>query len=490
MDTIVNCDILIIGGEGDLAFRKLYPALYHLDEANCLPECFKIVGVARKQDAQEAFVQQVREKLALYEGEDSIDESVWQRFCGRLNYSSADATSTEGMNKLKNSLFSDPDRDLIVYLATPPSIFAPICQTMKAVGLVRDNTRIVVEKPLGDSRDSFLDINRQLTSIFQESQVYRIDHYLGKEAVQNLLALRFANALFEPLWNNNYIDHVQITVAETVGVEGRWDFYDAAGALRDMVQNHLLQLLCLTAMEPPANLSANDVRDEKLKVLRGLKPIRKSNVISHTVRGQYSAGAIEGNPVSGYSEEEGAQSGSNTETFVAIKAQIDNWRWAGVPFYLRTGKRLPKRFSEIVIQFRQVPHALFGSQDLSTSANRLVIRLQPDDSIRLHLMNKVPGLNSDMDLRSMALDLSFSEIADHSRNPAAYERLLLDVMQANPTLFMRADEVEQAWAWVDEIITGWQATGKKSSSYTAGSWGPSEAVALLAKDDRSWHEMI
>ena len=485
----MNCDILIMGGEGDLAFRKLYPALYHLDNADCLPPCLKIVGAARTHDERANFVRRVKEKLELY-ADEAVDEATWARFAERLYYSSADATSEEAMGGFKKEYFNSEDRDLIVYLATPPSIFAPICQTLKVVGLVRDNTRIVVEKPLGDDRESFLEINSQLTSIFQEQQIYRIDHYLGKEAVQNLLALRFANALFEPLWNSKYIDHVQITVAETVGAEGRWSFYDNAGAMRDMVQNHLLQLLCLTAMEPAPSLKADEVRDEKLKVLRSLKPIDESNISTHTVRGQYAAGAIGGQPVPGYTGEDDSQPQSNTETFVALKAEIVNWRWRGVPFYLRTGKRLPTRLSEIVVQFKEVPHSIFGGQDLGDTPNRLVIRLQPDDSISLHLMSKVPGLNNAMPLQPVALDLTFSEAFTGTRGPAAYERLFLDVMQANPTLFVRADEVEAAWVWVDRIMAGWQATGKKVSPYTAGTWGPSDAIALMAKEDRSWYEMI
>lgn len=484
----MHCDILIAGGEGDLAFRKLYPALYHLDKSNNLSDCLKIVGVARKQGEQDSFVEKVRENLALYVGPEGIDESVWKRFAARLNYASVDATSRVAMEQLRNQFFAAPERDLMVYLATPPSIFAPICKTLQAVGLVRDKTRIVVEKPLGDNCQSFLEINHDLTSIFEERQVYRIDHYLGKEAVQNLLALRFANTLFEPLWNNKFVDHVQITVAETVGIEGRWDFYDEAGALRDMVQNHLLQLLCLTAMEPPAHLAADEVRDEKLKVLRSLKPIDSANVKTNTVRGQYAAGAVGGQPVPGYCEEEGSENRSTTETFVALKAEIDNWRWSGVPFYLRTGKRLPQRFSEIVIQFKQVPHSIFGAD--KTNPNCLVIRLQPDDSINLTLMSKVPGLDSSMPLQSVPLDLSFSEAFANQRGADAYERLLFDVLQDNPTLFVRADEVEAAWAWIDRIRDGWKTTGKKVSAYTAGSWGPSEAIALLAKDDRNWYDMV
>ena len=478
------CDVLIFGGVGDLAYRKLYPSLFRLHESGNLVGDLCIFGVSRRTIGEEEFIANVRGEISL--GEDDIDESVWQSFSERLHLVFADATGEGDILALKQRYFSDDDRELMVYLATPPSIFAPICQVMAAAGLNRPGCRIVVEKPLGDDRESFLDINRQLTEVFDESQVYRIDHYLGKEAVQNLLALRFANALFEPLWNNNYIDHIQITVAETVGLEGRWDFYNDAGALRDMVQNHLLQLLCLIAMEPPAHLSADAVRDEKLKVLCSLKPITVANVNESVVRGQYAPGAVNGDPVVGYCGEEGAEASSNTETFVALKAEVSNWRWAGVPFYLRTGKRLPIRYSEIVIQYKEIPHAIFNAS--AGIPNRLIIRLQPDDGIQLRLMSKVPGLEKGMSLQSAALDLSFSDVFGEHRSASAYERLLLDVIRANPTLFVRADEVEAAWCWVDGIRQAWRETGQKVSRYTAGSWGPTASIALLAKDDRQWYE--
>ncbi len=481
------CDIMIIGGDGDLAYRKLYTALYHLDLTKCLPPCLRIVGIARTKVSQSEFVEKVKDKFDAM-SDIEVDPVVWDRFSKRLQYFAVDATAEKDLKPLREKIFKDESRDLIVYLATPPSIFAPICQSLWAVGLVRDNTRIVVEKPLGESLETFLEINESLTSIFKEEQVYRIDHYLGKETVQNLMALRFANALFEPLWNTNYIDHIQITVAETVGVEGRWEFYDEAGALRDMVQNHLLQLLCLVAMEPPSNLEARSVHDEKLKVLRSLKPMTPSDVRENTVRGQYQSGAVNGKAVPGYVSEEGANVGSTTETFVAIKAEVNNWRWAGVPFYLRTGKRMVKRYSEIVIQFNDVPHAIFGEQVAGSSPNQLVIRLQPDEGIRLKLLNKVPGLQDPMPLENVSLNLSMSEVFTNRRLPSAYERLLFDVMRGNSTLFMRAEQVEAAWSWVDGIVEGWSAMSKKIVGYPAGSWGPSDSIALVAKDGRSWDE--
>ncbi|GAB1269873.1 glucose-6-phosphate dehydrogenase [Aurantivibrio infirmus] len=484
----MKCDILIIGGEGDLAYRKLYPALYHLDLADTLHNECQIVGIARTELNRELFCDKVKRRLSPSVGAELLKEETWQRFSDRLHYFSVDATCADQYEALKRNLFNDDAKDLIVYLATPPSIFAPICEALKAVGLVRSNTRIVVEKPLGDNRQSFLEINNSLTSIFNEEQVYRIDHYLGKETVQNLLAMRFANALFEPLWNTNYIDHVQITVAETVGVEGRWEFYDEAGALRDMVQNHLLQLLCLVAMEPPAKLDPTAVHEEKLKVLKSLKPMVDSEVNENSVRGLYTSGAVNGEPVVGYCDEEGAKAETNTETFVALKAEINNWRWAGVPFYLRTGKRMPKRFSEIVIQFNEVPHSIFGEKMTGGMPNQLVIRLQPEEGIRLHLLNKVPGLDDTMPLRPVVLDVALSEAFVNRRVPDAYERLLYDVIRSNSTLFMRADQVEAAWEWVDGIIDGWQKNSTKVVPYTAGSWGPSASIALVAKDGRNWNE--
>jgi glucose-6-phosphate 1-dehydrogenase len=483
----VNSDLLIIGGEGDLALRKLYPALYSLWIGNRLWDDIRIVALARRDLSHSEFLALVREWFENNKDDRPVDEEAWTGFTRCMHYVSTDATSSEGLQALREEHFADAERGLVVYLATPPAIFAPVCRGLEAAGLARPSTRIVVEKPLGHDRESFLEINRDLCAIFTEEQVYRIDHYLGKEAVQNLLALRFANSLFEPLWNNQYIDNIQITVAESIGVSGRWDFYDEAGALRDMVQNHLLQLMCLTAMEPPAHLSATDVHNEKLKVLSCLRPMDDNMAKENTVTGQYAEGAVGGQPVVGYCEEEGAADKSGTETFVAIKAELDNWRWAGVPFYLRTGKRLPKRMAEILIQFKEMPHSIFGSQASMAAPNRLLIRLQPDEIIRLELMNKTPGLDVGMPLETVSLDLS-APTGEQLPDPGAYERLLLDVLRANSTLFVRAAEVEQAWVWVDQIHAAWERIGKQPEQYTAGTWGPSQAIALVARDGRSWYE--
>ena len=344
---------------------------------------------------------------------------------------------------------------------------------------------MVVEKPIGKDLQSAREVNDTLGSVFAERNIYRIDHYLGKETVQNLMALRFANALFEPLWNSRYIDSVQITVAETIGVDGRAAYYDTAGALRDMVQNHMLQLLCLVAIETPMSIEADSVRDEKLKVLRALKPINEANAQALTVRGQYRAGAIADGAVKGYLDELKSDT-SHTETFVAIKAEIGNWRWAGVPFYLRTGKRLPSRVSEIVVTFRPVPHSVFDTTAGPIASNHLVIRLQPDEGVKLWLMIKDPGPGG-MRLRHVPLDMSFAS-AFGVRNPDAYERLVMDVVRGNQTLFMRRDEVEAAWAWIDPILEAWQASGEGPKSYTAGTWGPSSAIALIERDGRTWHD--
>ena len=371
------------------------------------------------------------------------------------------------------------------YLAVAPELFGPICAKIGQHRLVTPNTRVVIEKPIGHDLQSARELNDAVGKIFDERQIYRIDHYLGKETVQNLMALRFGNALFEPLWNAAHIDHVQITVSESLGVEGRGGYYDHAGALRDMVQNHMMQLLCLVAMEPPSGMDADSVRDEKLKVLRSLKPIDDGNINQVTVRGQYRAGAMASGPVPSYREEIENQA-SMTDTFVALKAEIGNWRWAGVPIYLRTGKRLSERVSEIVVTFRAIPHSIFETNVGAIEQNRLVLRLQPDEGVKLWLMIKDPGPGG-MRFRYVPLDMSFAE-AFKVRPPDAYERLILDVIRGNQTLFMRRDEVEAAWAWIDPIAEAWERSREPPKSYVAGTWGPSASVALIERDGRTWHD--
>ncbi|MCM2291360.1 glucose-6-phosphate dehydrogenase [Allorhizobium sp. BGMRC 0089] len=477
-------DYVVFGGTGDLAERKLLPALYHRQLAGQLTEPTRIIGASRSPLSDEEFREFARKALHEFVKKDDLDEEQIKTFCQRLHYVSVDAKSDKGWDQLKKLL--DQGKELVraFYLAVSPSIFGDIAERIRDHKLITKSTRIVVEKPIGRDLHSAQELNDTIGKVFREEQIYRIDHYLGKETVQNLMALRFANALYEPLWNSAHIDHVQITVAESVGLEGRVTYYDKAGALRDMVQNHILQLLCLVAMEAPSSMNSEALRDEKLKVLRALKPIDSSNVERMTVRGQYKAGASAGGAVKGYTDE--LEAPSDTETFVAIKAEINNWRWAGVPFYIRTGKRLASRVSEIVIQFKPIPHSIFDEAAGRIEANQLVIRLQPDEGVKQWLMIKDPGPGG-MRLRHVPLDMSFAA-SFGVRNPDAYERLLLDVIRANQTLFMRRDEVEAAWSWVDPILKGWEEIGQKAHGYTSGTWGPSQSIALIERDGRTWHE--
>jgi glucose-6-phosphate 1-dehydrogenase len=476
-------DLVVFGATGDLAIRKLIPALYHRDADGQLPPEARIIGVSRRALSDEEFRALARAAIGAHVGAGDHEEEAIARFLPRLSYAAVELRGESGWSGLAAHL-AESSRILICYLSTGPDLFGPICERLGACGLAA-RARVVVEKPIGTSLASARAVNDAIGRHFPESRVYRIDHYLGKETVQNLMALRFANALFEPLWNAAHIDHVQITVAETLGVEGRAGYYDTAGALRDMVQNHMLQLLCLVAMEPPPSLAADSVRDEKLKVLQALTPLTPETARQSTVRGQYRAGAVAGGPVAGYLEELGNPA-STTETFVALRADIANWRWAGVPFYLRTGKRLPARLSEIVVAFRPIPHSVFDKTAGIIRSNRLVIRLQPDEGVKLWLMIKDPGPGG-MRLRRVPLDMSFAETFA-VRNPDAYERLLMDVVRGNQTLFMRRDEVEAAWRWVEPILQFWEGSDEAPHAYTAGTWGPTAAVTLLARDGRTWHE--
>ncbi len=477
-------DLIIFGGTGDLAMRKLLPSLYHRDCDRQLPQESRIIAVGRGELSNEAYLQQVEEALRRNLREGDFTDDHWQGFARRLRYHQADALAPDTWSELVATINDSPNPVRAAYLATAPSLFGAIASGMKSNQLITPTTRIVLEKPVGRDRASAEAINEEVGQYFNEDQIYRIDHYLGKETVQNLLALRFANSLFEPLWRRDVVDHVQITVSESLGVGGRTEFYNATGALRDMVQNHMLQLLCLVAMEPPSSLDQNAVRDEKLKVLRALKPITAETSKITTVRGQYTAGAIAGEAVPGFSDELGTIP-SQTETYVGIKAEIDNWRWSSVPFYLRTGKRLKQKLSEIIIQFRDVPHSIFTDQRFDVQPNRLVIRLQPDEGVDLQVMSKEPGPGG-FDLRPVALNLSFAE-AFGVGYPDAYERLLMEVLRGNTALFMRRDEVDAAWAWVDGIIAGWEGSRQKVESYTAGSWGPAAASMMLDRDQRAWY---
>ncbi|GHH69667.1 glucose-6-phosphate 1-dehydrogenase [Streptosporangium violaceochromogenes] len=479
-------DLIVFGGTGDLSMRKLLPALYHCDRDGRLAPETRVIAMSRaglddadfrgKADAE------VRGRVPV------DDPAVWRRFLGRLHHVSVDVGGEDGAGwvRLAGLLDGHERRARVFYLASPPMTFGPFCRELRRAGLVTPASRMVLEKPLGRDLASARRINDEVGALFDERQIYRVDHYLGKETVQNLLVLRFANAFLEPVWNSLWIDHVQITAAETVGTPGRRGYYDHAGALRDMVQNHLLQLLCLVAMEPPARNHRESIRDEKLKVLQALRPITGREVDRFTVRGQYTAGVSGGVPVPGYLDEPDRTAPTETsrrvETFAAIRAEVRNWRWAGVPFYLRTGKRMPYRCSEIVVQFKEVPHSIFPGG----APNRLVLRLQPSEGIRLHIMAKEPGAG-EVALRPVPLGLSFAETFA-ARVPDAYERLLMDVLAGNPTLFMRRDEVEAAWRWIDPIAGEWESYGTPPEPYPAGTSGPAGAHELVTRGGRAWHE--
>ncbi|MEW6992291.1 glucose-6-phosphate dehydrogenase [Colwelliaceae bacterium 6441] len=479
-------EIVLFGALGDLSRRKLLPALYQLDQVGLLNPQSRIIAVARQDMNIEELTSFVMENLKEFVKE-GLREEVIERFIARLVYQKLDFKETDSYKNLANTLSGGHDTR-VYYFSTPPAIYGDISDGLKSAGLITDADRVVMEKPIGHSLESSKVINDQVSRYFKENQIYRIDHYLGKETVLNLLVLRFANSLFTNNWDRNSIDHVQITVAESVGIEGRWGFYDDAGQMRDMVQNHLLQILSLLAMEPPADLSAESIRAEKLKAVKALVPINQSNIKDKTVRGQYADGFLNGNPVPGYLNEEGANANSNTETFVAIKAEIDNWRWAGVPFYLRTGKRMPAKHSEIVVHFKPQAHNIFKDSHADLPSNKLTIRLQPDEGVELQMMNKIPGIASQMHIQENKLDLSFSDTYENQRVVDAYERLMLEVINGNQSLFVSRDEVEAAWTWADSIIDAWKSTNEAPKPYAAGSWGPVSSISLIARDDRQWIE--
>ncbi|MDF2178768.1 glucose-6-phosphate dehydrogenase [Aliiglaciecola sp. CAU 1673] len=486
-NSVKPCDFVLFGTKGDLARRKLLPSLYQLDKAGLVHADTKIIGVARNDISDQEYVALVKENIEKFTGESLCEES-WGRFSAKLDYVCVDMQDINAYASLLEHV--DAERTMVCYLATPPSIYGDICKGLNAAGIIDPSVRVVLEKPIGHDLATSKVINNQVAEFFDENQIYRIDHYLGKETVLNLIALRFANSIFATNWDHNCIDHVQISVAESVGIEGRWGYFDQAGQMRDMVQNHLLQILTLIAMEPPTNLDADSIRDEKLKVLKALRPINSSNIGEKTVRGQYGSGFVKGKEVPGYLEEPDANQRSETETFVAIKVELDNWRWAGVPFYIRTGKRMPTKVSEIVIYFKPQPHNLFKDSFNKLPPNKLTIRLQPDEGVEITVMNKVPGLtgSSSMDLQKTKLNLSFSETFKDERIADAYEKLLLEVMLGNQALFVRRDEIEQAWRWVDSIIEAWENSNEPPEPYQAGTWGPVASIALMARDERAWYE--
>jgi len=477
-------DIVIFGGAGDLSFRKLLPALYMAHLHSRLSPETRIVAVGRQNWSREAYLDFINQHSPQFIERNAFTADDWKRFMDRLVYVSLDVTAASDYAKLKAVCEQPMVR--VFYLATAPSLFTQICANLSNAGLVDAQSRVVLEKPLGTDLASARAINTDVARYFDEQQIYRIDHYLGKETVQNLMVLRFGNAIFEPLWRAPYIKSVQITVAESVGVGSRAGFYDGAGAMRDMVQNHLLQLLCIVAMEPPISLGADDVRDEKLKVLRSLRKMDLTDIKRDTVRGQYTAGASEGAAVKGYLEEDNVPANSRTETFVALRAHINNARWANVPFFLRTGKRMQKRQSEIIIEFADQPFSIFGTT-AHHQPNRLIISLQPEESIQLEMMVKEPGTG--MSLHPVKLGLDLQQSSD-KRRAEAYERLLMDVIKGRLTHFMRRDELEAAWMWVEPILDGWQTLDDKPRNYSAGSWGPAASSALMAREDMSWFEEV
>nr|WHW29821.1 putative glucose-6-phosphate 1-dehydrogenase [uncultured bacterium] len=479
-------DLVLFGAKGDLSARKLFPALYHLHYCGLLPDGMRIIALARDTTmSTEAFLDDLKPKVESYVGGTRWGETHWQSFAERIQYLGVNFSEEPDYVNLSEML--SEARTSIFYLATPPSLFDAICEFLGSSGCLEGDSRIVLEKPIGQDLQSCREVNATVARFFSEDSIYRIDHYLGKETVQNLLVLRFGNRFVNTQWDQSCIDHVQITVAETVGIEGRWSYYDKVGQLRDMVQNHLMQLLCLVAMEPPNSMTAEGIRDEKVKILRALRPIDSSSVSEHAVRGQYNAGWYRGESVPGYLEEEGcAMDSSDTETFVALKAHIDNWRWAGVPFYLRTGKRLASKVTEIVISYKSLPHNIFSSGH--NIPNRLVIRLQPREGIEMQMVSKLHSLKEKMALEKKTLNLDFLSTSGNDRIPDAYERLFLDFINGDQSLFVGREEVEESWNWCDSLIKAWNTQALEVKSYHAGSWGPTKSELLIERDGRSWHE--
>lgn len=480
------CDLIIFGTKGDLARRKLLPSLYQMEKAGSLHPETRVIGVGRADWDVKVYTKVVREALETFMKE-PIDDKLWKTLSARLDFCNLDVNETKHFNRLSEKL-DRQTRVMVNYFAMPPNTFGAICKGLGKAGLNSESSRVVMEKPLGTNLASSQMINDQVAEYFNESQVYRIDHYLGKETVLNLLALRFANSLFVSNWDNRTIDHVQITVAEEVGIEGRWGYFDKVGQMRDMIQSHLLQILTMIAMSPPSDLTTDRIRDEKVKVLRSLRPIDHSNIRDTTVRGQYTGGFVQGKKVSGYLEEEGANKNSCTETFVAIRVDIDSWRWAGVPFYLRTGKRLPTKCSEVVVYFKNPVLNLFRNSYQQLPQNKLTIRLQPDEGMDIQILNKVPGLDHKHRLQTTKLDLSFTDTFNQEHLADAYERLLLETMRGIQALFVRRDEVEEAWKWVDSIMEAWEPDNDALKLYQAGTWGPVASVAMITRDGRSWNE--
>jgi glucose-6-phosphate 1-dehydrogenase len=492
------CSIIIFGASGDLTARKLIPALYHLCKDKLMPPAFRVIGFARREKTDESWRDELHTALKQFSRTKPVDEKLWKEFSANLFYCVGDITDSAAYTKLEKKLnsFKDPklQQNLMFYLATQPSQFSEIIEQLHKVKLLhKDNgdgwQRLVIEKPFGHDLPSAKALNIELTRYAEEQQVYRIDHYLGKETVQNILMFRFSNSIFERLWSRESVDHVQITVSEKLGVGDRGGYYEEAGALRDMVQNHMLQVLALVSMEPPVSLEAECIRDEKVKLLKSIRPLTADDVAKQIVRGQYFAGAVDGQPRPGYRQETKVKPDSNVETYMALKLFIDNWRWSGVPFYLRTGKNLPMSASEVRIQFRPTPNVLFAAEcGNKLDPNALTLRLQPNEGISLRFNGKVPGMS--LGVRPVRMHFSYdSEFGAYT--PEAYERLLLEAIAGDATLFIRRDEVETAWQIVDSVRAGWQNKPLTNREfYAAGTWGPMAADELLAVDHHKWHEPL
>ncbi|KAB7885622.1 glucose-6-phosphate dehydrogenase [Poseidonibacter ostreae] len=477
-----KCDIVVFGGHGDLSFRKLIPALYHLVKDAHIDLNSRIIIASRTKMSNSDNTKLIKEKLKTFLNKDEeFEDEVFAKFESLIKYCHIDFAENKTFKNLENLLTKNQNEERIFYFSTASEFYENICKSLSDYKLISTTSRVVLEKPIGKNLETSKVINEKVLEYFKEDQIYRIDHYLGKDTVQNLIALRFSNKMFVPLWDANNIDHIQITLSESVGVESRWEFYNQYGAMRDMVQNHLMQLVCLLAMEPPHSLDPNAIRDEKLKVLNSLRSIEEKDMKNHAIRAQYTAGIVDGKEVKGYLDDGNSQ--SDTETFVALKLFIDNFRWSDTPFYIRTGKRMPSKNSEIVIQFKSIPYSIF---DNYTMPNKLIISFSPDESITLNLMHKIPGLDEKMKLQEVSLELNPPR--SFVRKNEAYERLLLDVIRANPTLFMRLDEVNAAWKWTDKIISAWQNNITPMQTYKAGTNGPASAISMLAKDERVWHE--
>ncbi len=482
--TYKPCDLVIYGALGDLSTRKLLISLFRLDKADLLEKQTRIIGIDQHDKTDKQFIKLAKKCLEEFLN-DSIDETVWQRYSNRLRYLKLDLTQMDQYQKLHDLV--DPEtRVMVNYFAVAPFLFKNICEGLDQCGILNDESRMVMEKPIGHDLASSIEINDAVSAVFKDHQIFRIDHYLGKETVLNLLALRFANSIFTTNWDHNTIDHIQITVAEEVGIEGRWEYFDKTGQLRDMVQNHLLQILTFVAMEPPVNLEAESIHNEKIKVLDALRPITKCNVEQVTVRGQYIKGFLRADEVPGYLEEEGANTQSKTETFVAIRVDIDNWRWAGVPFYLRTGKRMNHKRTEIVVNFKHLPHNIFKDSFNDLPPNKLIIHLQPNEGVEIEILNKVPGIDGDIKLQKTKLDLSFLETFKEHKIFGGYEKLILEALRGNPTLFLSREEIEHAWRWIDSIQDAWKNSSDIPKPYPAGTWGPIGSDSLLARDGREW----